>query len=88
MTPSGKLGRPLQAVFGPDEATNHGASSEIQIVWRSDFILAKVWIETKYNKCLQIEKKADWNWTHFSLDTDLSVFCIVANRLEPRSGPT
>ena len=26
--------------------------------------------------------------THFSRNTDLSVFCTVANRLEPRSGPT
>jgi len=24
--------------------------------------------------------------THFSLNTDLSVFCIVVNRLEPRTG--
>jgi len=37
-------------------------------------------------QCL-IKKELD-NSTHFSWDTDLSVFWTVANRLEPRSGPT
>ena len=25
---------------------------------------------------------------HFRLDTDVSVFCTIANTLKPRSGPT